>query len=59
MLKDTGQFRFSFDVDYNGTPGDPGDDVEVTDSSNSPKDITGRNDTAGRDFCEDLVEFTS
>lgn len=59
VLKDTGQFRFSFDVDHNGTPGDPGDDVEVPDSFQLLKDITGRNDTAGRDFCEDLVEFTS
>ena len=59
VLKDTGQFRFSFDVDYNGTPGDPGDDVEVPDSFQLLKDFTGRNDTAGRDFCEDLVEFTN
>src|SRR5215212_5416973 len=32
VLRDPGQFRFAFDVDYNGTPGDPGDDIEVPDS---------------------------
>ena len=28
VLKDPGQTRFAFDIDYNGTPGDPSDDVE-------------------------------
>src|SRR6185503_5857298 len=49
----------TFDIDYNGTPGDPGDDVEVPDSFRVVRDSTGRNDLAGRDFCADLVEFTS
>jgi hypothetical protein len=59
VLKDPGQVRFAFDVDYNGTPGDPSDDVEVPDSFRVVRDSTGRNDLAGRDFCADLVEFTS
>jgi hypothetical protein len=59
VLNDPGQVRFSFDVDYNGTPSDPEDDVEVPDSFQVVRDSTGRNDTVGRDFCADLVEFTS
>ena len=50
---------FAFDIDYNGTPGHPSDDVEVPDSFRVVRDSTDRNDTAGRDFCADLVEFTS
>jgi hypothetical protein len=59
VLMDSGEFRFAFDVDYNGTLTDPSDDVEVPDSFRLVRDYTGRNDTAGRDFCLDLVEFTS
>jgi len=59
VLRDPGQFRFAFDIDYMGTPGDPSDDVEVPDSFRVVRDSTGRNDTAGRDFCADLVEFTN
>jgi hypothetical protein len=59
VLNDPGQVRFSFDVDYNGTPSDPSDDVDVPGSFQVVRDSTGRNDTAGRDFCADLVEFTS
>lgn len=59
VLNDPGQVRFSFDVDYSGTPSDPEDDVEVPDSFQVVRDSTGRNDTVGREFCADLVEFTS
>ncbi|HEY7103074.1 MAG TPA: hypothetical protein VH573_15685 [Mycobacteriales bacterium] len=59
VLNDPGQTRFAVDIDYNGTPSDPDDDVEVPDSFRIVRDSTGRNDTAGRDFCADLVEFTS
>ena len=59
MLRDPGQFRFALDIDYNGTPGDPSDDVEVPDSFRVVRDSTGRKDLAGRDFCADLVEFTN
>ena len=59
VLADPGQSRFSIDIDYNGTPSDPTDDVEVPDSFQVVRDSTGRTDTAGRDFCADIVEFTS
>ena len=32
VLKDPGHIRFAFDIDYNGTPGDPSDDTDVPDS---------------------------
>ena len=59
VLRDPGQLRFAFDIDYNGTPGDADDDVEVPDSFRIVRDSTGRNDLSGRDFCADLAEFTS
>ncbi len=59
VLKDPGQLRFAIDVDFNGTPGNPDDDVEVPDSFRIVRPSTGRNDTEGRDFCADLVTFTS
>ena len=59
VLKDPGQVRFAVDVDYNGTPGDPSDDVEVPDSFRIVRPSTGNSDLSGRDFCADLVEFTS
>jgi hypothetical protein len=59
VLKDPGQTRFAFDIDYNGTPGDPGDDVEVPDSFRIVRPSTGNSDFSQRDFCADLVEFTS
>jgi hypothetical protein len=59
VLKDPGQVRFAFDIDYNGTPGDPSDDVEVPDSFRIVRPSTGNSDFSQRDFCADLVEFTS
>jgi hypothetical protein len=59
VLKDPGQSRFAFDVDYNGTPGNPDDDVEVPDSFRVVRPSTGNSDLSGRDFCADLVQFTS
>jgi hypothetical protein len=59
VLKDPGQFRFSFDIDYNGTPGDPDDDVEVPDSFQVVRSSTGHSDFSDRNFCADLVEFTT
>jgi hypothetical protein len=59
VLKDPGQFRYSFKIDYNGTPGDPSDDVEVPNSFQVVRPSTGNSDFSGRDFCADLVEFTS
>ena len=59
VLKDPGQVRFAVDIDYNGTPGDPSDDVAVPDSFRVVRPSTGNSDLSGRDFCADLVEFTS
>ena len=59
VLKDPGQVRFAVDIDYNGTPGDPSDDVEVPDSFRIVRGSTGNSDLSDRDFCADLVEFTS
>ena len=59
VLNDPGQTRFSVDIDYNGTPSNLDDDTEVPGSFQVVRPSTGRNDTAGRDFCTDLIEFTS
>lgn len=59
VLKDPGQVRFAFDIDYNGTPGDPSDDTEVPDSFRVVRSSTGNSDFSDRDFCADLVQFTS
>ena len=59
VLRDPGQVRFAFDIDHNGTPGDPRDDVEVPDSFRVVRPSTGNSDLSQRDFCADLVEFTS
>jgi hypothetical protein len=59
VLKDPGEFRSAVDINYNGTPGDPSDDVEVPDSFRVVRASTGNSDFSGRDFCADLVAFTS
>jgi hypothetical protein len=59
VLKDPGEVRFAFDVDYNGTPSDPTDDEEIPDSFRLVRGSTGNSDFSDRDFCADLVEFTS
>ena len=59
VLKDPGEVRFAFDIDYNGTPGNPSDDVEIPDSFRLVRGSTGNSDLSDRDFCADLVEFTS
>jgi hypothetical protein len=59
VLKDPGQTRFAVDVDYNGTPSDPSDDVEVPGSFRVVRSSTGNSDLSGHDFCADLVTFTS
>ena len=59
VLKDPGNFRFSFDIDYQGTPGDPSDDTDFDGSFQVVRDSTGVNDREGRDFCADVLEFTS
>jgi hypothetical protein len=59
VLKDPGQTRFAVDIDYNGTPGDPSDDVEVPGSFRVVRSSTGNSDFSDRNFCADLKEFTS
>ena len=58
VLRDPGHVRFAFDVDYNGTPGNPDDDVEVPDSFRIVRPSTGHSDLSGLDFCAVLAEFT-
>ena len=59
MLKDPGQVRYAFDIDHNGTPGDPSDDIDVPDSFRIVRPSTGNSDFSNRDFCADLVKYTS
>ena len=59
VLKDPGEIRFAFEVNYNGTPGNPDDDQEVEGSFRVIRPSTGRNDTDGRDFCDDVRQFTT
>ena len=59
VLKDPGALWFSFVLDYNGTPSDPSDDTEVPDSFQIVRPSTGNSDISDRDFCADLVTFTS
>ncbi|MFC7495981.1 MULTISPECIES: hypothetical protein [unclassified Nocardioides] len=59
VLKDPGAVRYAFDVDYNDTPGDPSDDTEVEDSFRIVRSSTGNSDFSDRNFCEDLLTFTS
>jgi hypothetical protein len=59
VLNAPGEVRFAIDVNYNGTPGNPDDDQEVPGSFRIVRDSTGPKGTQGRDFCADLVEFTT
>jgi hypothetical protein len=59
VLKDPGEVRFSIDINYMGTPGNPEDDVEVEDSFVLVRASTGNSDFSDRDFCADLLEFTT
>jgi hypothetical protein len=57
LFVDTGQVQVQVVIDYNGTPGDPDDD-EILEDLGLVK-LTGRQDTDGRDFCDDLLTFLS
>jgi len=59
VLKDPGEVRTAIDIDVMGTPGDPNDDVAVEDSFRLVRSSTGNSDFSDRDFCADLLEFTS
>jgi hypothetical protein len=56
LLIDAGTFRFEILIDHGGTPTDPSDD-EFLEFLGVVKDLTGRADTAGRDFCDDIHEI--
>jgi hypothetical protein len=56
VLKGAGQFRAEITVDHGGTPTDPSDDVEL---DFVVVKNAGQDETAGRDFCEDLALFTT
>lgn len=49
-----GQIRYQLLIDHGGTPTDPSDD-EFLEDLGLVKGSTGRNDTEGRDFCDDVV----
>ena len=53
LFHDSGHFGFVFGVDHGGTPNDPSDDGEPP----RGQELTGRTDTAERDFCDDIHEF--
>ena len=59
VLKDPGTIWFAVEYDYNGTPGDPDDDVEVPDSFRVIKPSTGNSDFSDRNFCDDLRTYTA
>jgi hypothetical protein len=58
LFRNPGQVRFELLVDHGGTPSDPSDD-EFLEFLGVVKGSTGRNDLEGRDFCDDLREFTA
>jgi|tagenome__1003787_1003787.scaffolds.fasta_scaffold19990487_1 hypothetical protein len=58
VIRDPGQIRSEAVVDDNGTPDDPFDD-EFLEDHGIIFGSTGRNDTQGRNFCDDLRLFTS
>jgi hypothetical protein len=55
LFIDSGTVRFEFLVDHGGTPSDPTDDTFIRDLGVTA--MHGQADTAGRDFCEDLVSI--
>lgn len=59
VLKDPGALWFSFVLDYNGTPGDPSDDTEIEGSFQVLRPSTGNSNLSDRDFCADLLQFTT
>ena len=58
VLRNPGMTRGEILVDNAGTPSDPFDD-EFIEFVGDVKESTGRNDTQGRDFCEDLLLYTA
>lgn len=59
VLKDPGSVWFAFDLNDNGTPGDPEDDTEVPNSFRIAHASSGTSAFSERDFCADLHQFTT
>jgi hypothetical protein len=59
VLKDPGSVVVSFAVNFNNTPSNPEDDTEVPGSFQIVRPSTGNSDFSNRDFCEDVLMFTS
>jgi hypothetical protein len=57
LFSNAGQIRYRIVIDLGGTPLDIGDDTEL--SFEITRESNGTNDTADRDFCDDLTEFTT
>ena len=58
VLRDPGLVRFEVLIDHNDTPSDPFDDEEIA-FLGIVKGSTGLNETEGRDFCDDIILFTT
>ncbi|PZS34865.1 MAG: hypothetical protein DLM58_05015 [Pseudonocardiales bacterium] len=58
LFSDPGQTRAEILIDDAGTPTDPSDDQFIA-FLGVVKGSTGRNDLQGRDFCDDLHQFTA
>jgi hypothetical protein len=57
LFRVAGQFRTRETLDTNGTLTDPSDDEPVDGTFSIVKDFVGHDETAGRDFCQDMVTF--
>jgi hypothetical protein len=58
LFVDRGHIRDAAIIDYNGTPGDPDDDVFLSPVEGAFRAV-GHLETGDRDFCEDFIQFTS
>jgi hypothetical protein len=56
LFRTAGQYWTRETIDTNGTT-DPSDDRPVPGTFSIVKDFVGHDDTAGRDFCKDVVTF--
>ena len=57
LFRTAGMYRTRETIDTNGTLTDPSDDEPIDGTFSIAKDFVGRDDTAGRDFCEDLAIY--
>lgn len=57
LYVDSGTLQAEWRVDHNGTPDDPFDDGDA-EFVGIVRDLTGKTDTFGRDFCADFLDVT-